>query len=124
MECTTLGRDFEIQGVIHQISIPRPWSSQEQALKGSSHVPESQSGYHDQSSPDASPVRLFVTLWTVALQAPLSMGFSRQEYWSGLPCPPPGDLPNPGIELLSLMSLALRDEFFTTSTTCKAHSIL
>ena len=36
--------------------------------------------------------------WTVALQAPLSMGFSRQEYWSGLPCSPPGDLPNPGIE--------------------------
>ena len=40
----------------------------------------------------------FVTLWTVARQAPLSMGFSRQEYWSGLPCPPPGDLPDPGIE--------------------------
>ena len=38
------------------------------------------------------------TLWTVALQAPLSMGFSRQEYWSGLPFPSPGDLPNPGIE--------------------------
>ena len=40
----------------------------------------------------------FVTLWTVARQPPLSMGFSRHEYWSGLPCPPPGDLPNPGIE--------------------------
>ena len=40
----------------------------------------------------------FVTPWTVARQAPLSMGFSRQEYWSGLPCPPPADLPNPGIE--------------------------
>ena len=40
----------------------------------------------------------FVTPWTVALQAPLSMGFSRQEYWSGLPCPPPGDLPHPGTE--------------------------
>ena len=39
-----------------------------------------------------------MTLWTVARQAPLSMGFSRQEYWSGLPYPPPGDLPNPGIE--------------------------
>ena len=39
-----------------------------------------------------------MTPWTVAHQAPLSMGFSRQEYWSGLPCPPPGDLPNPGIE--------------------------
>ena len=42
-------------------------------------------------------VRLFATLWTVACQAPLFMGFSRKEYWSGLPCPPPGDLPNPGI---------------------------
>ena len=45
-----------------------------------------------------SRVRLFATLWTVAHQAPLSMGFSRQEYWSGLPFPFPGDLPNPGIE--------------------------
>ena len=43
-------------------------------------------------------VRLFATLWTVAHQAPLSMGFSRQEYWSGLPFPSPGDLPDPGIE--------------------------
>ena len=43
-----------------------------------------------------SLVRLFATAWTVALQAPLSMGFSRKEYWNGLPCPPPGDLPNLG----------------------------
>ena len=43
-------------------------------------------------------VHLFVTPWTVAYQAPLSMGFSRQQYWSGLPFPSPGDLPNPGIE--------------------------
>ena len=43
-----------------------------------------------------------VTQWTVARQAPLSMEFSSQEYWSGLPCPPPGDLPNPGIEPRSL----------------------
>ena len=42
-------------------------------------------------------------LWTVACKAPLSMGFSRQEYWSGLPCPPPGDLPNPGIESVFLV---------------------
>ena len=45
-----------------------------------------------------SRVRLFATLWTVAYQAPLSVGFSRQEYWSGLPFPSPGDLPNPGVE--------------------------
>ena len=45
-----------------------------------------------------SHIRLFATPWTVARQAPLSMGFSRQEYWSGLPFPPPGDLPNLGME--------------------------
>ena len=45
-----------------------------------------------------SRVRLFATPWTVAYEAPQSMGFSRQEYWSGLPFPSPGDLPNPGIE--------------------------
>ena len=45
-----------------------------------------------------SCVRLFATPWTVTRQAPLSLGFSRQEYWSGLPCPPPGDLPYRGIE--------------------------
>ena len=45
-----------------------------------------------------SPILLCVTLWTVAHQAPLSMEFSRQGYWSGLPCLPPGDLPNPGIK--------------------------
>ena len=45
-----------------------------------------------------SRVQRFVTKWTVARPVPLSMGFSRQEYWSGLPCPPSGDLPNPGIE--------------------------
>ena len=45
-----------------------------------------------------SRVRLFVTPWTVAHQAPLSMGFSKQEYWSGLPFPSPGELPNPGIK--------------------------
>ncbi|ELR45062.1 hypothetical protein M91_03210, partial [Bos mutus] len=50
-------------------------------------------------------------------QAPLSMGFSRQKYWSGLPFPSPGDLPNPGIKPASLVSLALADGFFTTSTT-------
>ena len=62
-----------------------------------------------------SRVLLFVMLWTVACQAPLSMGFSRQEYWSGLPCPPPRDLPNPGTEPTSLKSPALAGGFFTTS---------
>ena len=56
------------------------------------------------------------TLWTVAHQSPPSMGFSRQEYWSGELCPPPGDPPNPGIEPASLMSPALAGGFFTTDT--------
>ena len=64
-----------------------------------------------------SCVQLFATQWTVAHQAPLSMGFSRQEYWNGLPCPPPGDLPNPVIKPTSLMSAALTGGFFTTGTT-------
>ena len=64
-----------------------------------------------------SHVQLFATLWTVARQASLSTGFSRQEYWSGLPCPPPEDLPDPEIEPKSLMSSALAGRFFTTSTT-------
>ena len=59
-----------------------------------------------------SHVQLFVTPWTIALQAPLSMGFSRQEYWSGLPFPSPGDLPNTGTEPVSLMSLALTGMLF------------
>ena len=50
-----------------------------------------------------SCVQLFATLWTITHQAPLSMGFSRLEYWSGLPFPSPGDLPNPGIEPISLI---------------------
>ena len=54
-----------------------------------------------------SGIQLFATLWTVAYQAPLSMGFSRQEYWSGLPCPPPGHLFDLGIEPKSLTSPAL-----------------
>ena len=67
-----------------------------------------------------SYVRLSATLWTVAHQAPLSMAFSRQEYWSGLPCPPPEDLPNPGIKPASLMSPALAGGFFTTHATWEA----
>ena len=61
-----------------------------------------------------SRVQLCATSWTVAHQAPLSMGFSRQKYWSGSPCPPPGDLPDPGIEPESLVSPALAGRFFTT----------
>ena len=64
-----------------------------------------------------SHVWLFATPWTVVCQASLSTGFSRQEYWNRLPCPPPRDLPNPGIKLSSFMSPTLAGVFFTTSTT-------
>jgi len=62
-------------------------------------------------------VQLCATPWSVAHQAPLSMGFSRQEHWSGLPWPHPGDLPEPGIQLTSPVSPALAGGFFTTSST-------
>ena len=64
-----------------------------------------------------SRVRLFVTPWTVACQAPLSVGVSRQESWSGLPCPPPGDLPALRIKLTPLTFPALTGGFFTPSAT-------
>ena len=67
--------------------------------------------------PSLSRIRLFVTPWTTPGQAPLSTGFSRQEYWSGLPCPPPGNFSNPGIEPTFLTSPALAGGFFTTEPT-------
>ena len=68
-----------------------------------------------------SQVQVFAVPWTAASQSPPSMGFSRQGYWSRLPFPSPGDLPDPGIELTSLISPALVGEFFATSTTSEAH---
>ena len=67
-----------------------------------------------------SRVCLFVTLWTITYQAPLFVGFSRQEYWSGLLCPPPGDPLDPEIKPRSPVSPALGGGFFTTSTTWEA----
>ena len=65
----------------------------------------------------------FTTLWTVVCQAPLSMGFSRQKYLSGLPFPPPEDLPNPEIEPASLAFPSLAGGSFTTSVTWEAHQL-
>ena len=61
-----------------------------------------------------------VTLWTRVREAPLSMGLSRHEHWSGLPCPPPGDLLDPGTEPSSLTSPAWAGRFFTTSSSWEA----
>ena len=68
-----------------------------------------------------SCVPLFLTSRTVARQAPLSVGFSRQECWSGLPCPAPGDLADTGIKPTSPASLGLAVEFFTTEVPDEAH---
>ena len=65
-------------------------------------------------------VQLFATPWSIACQAPLSMGFSRQEYWSGLPFPTPDDLLEPGMETASLTSPPLASRLFTTGTTWEA----
>ena len=70
-----------------------------------------------------SHVQLYATLWTVAHQDLLSMGFSRQEYWSGLPFPTPGDLSEPGTESVSLVSPALAGGFFATEPPGKPHLI-
>ena len=70
-----------------------------------------------------SCVWFFVTPWTLTCQAPLFMGFSKQEYWNGLLCPPPGDLPNPGMEPVSHMSLALAGRFFITNATWETLSV-
>jgi len=67
---------------------------------------------------------LFATLWTLAHKAPLSMEFSRQEYWSGVPYPPPGDLPDPGVEPVTLASPALAGVFFTTAPPGKSPFVM
>ena len=71
-----------------------------------------------------SRIRLFATLWTVGCQAPLSMGFSTQKYWSRLPCPSSEELPDSGIKPMSLLPPAVACRFFTTSATWEALSLL
>ena len=71
-----------------------------------------------------SCIQLFATLWTVARQAPLFMGFSRQEYWSRLPCPPPGDFLHSGMECMSLAPPALAGGFFNSSATWEAVALV
>ena len=70
-----------------------------------------------------SHARLFATLWTIAHKAPLSMGFSRQKYWSGLPCHFPGELPNSGIKPTSPMSPALQADTLPSKPLGKPHPI-
>ena len=73
-----------------------------------------------------SCVQLFANLWTVVHQAPLSLGVSRQEYWSGFPCPPPGDLPDPGIESTSPAAPTLQADFLPLShlgSPCMYHAL-
>ena len=71
-----------------------------------------------------SHVQPFVTPWTIAHQIPLSVGFTRQEYWSGLPLPPPADLPSPGLEPASPASPALAGRVFTTEPPGKPKAMI
>ena len=90
-----------------------PMMLQEAMMNNSLFVKESDSQLMRVFYIAVSKKSLFVTPWTVAHQAPLSLEFSRQEHWRGLPFPAPGDLPDPGIEPTSLVSPALADGFFT-----------
>ena len=84
-----------LPGVFHgqgSLAAYSPWGCKE------SNTTEQNKEHVGQTVQLLSRVRLFAITWTIALQAPLSLGFSKLEYWSGLPCPPPGNLPNPGIE--------------------------
>ena len=71
-----------------------------------------------------SHIQLLAAPWTVACQAPLSMGFPRQEYWSGLPFSSPGDITDPGVELLSTVSPALQTDSLPTEPPGKPHTLL
>ena len=101
------------------------WKSCSPFRRDSSHAEESVKSQraacvHAQSLPSCPTL---CDPMDLARQAPLAMGFSRQEYWSGLPCPPSGDLPEAGIESESLVSPALAGGFFTTSATWEAPKI-
>ena len=105
-----------VQGLLTRGQIQAlPWTVSA-SLKGDETGPRAQWGNAslDPCIYVLSHVQLFVTSWTIACQAPLSTGFSRQEYWSCLPFPTPGDLPDPGIEPASLVSPALAGRSFTT----------
>ena len=90
------------------------WLSHQESLKRIKWI-HTHNPVHPSMLSHFSHVQLFETLWNVAHQAPLSMGFPRQEYWSGLTCPPLEDLPDPGIKPVSLTSPSLADRFFMTS---------
>ena len=97
-------------------SVPsRKWTGQDFPDGAVARFQASNAFYHACVLSHFSRVQFFATLWTIARQTPLSMGFSRQEYWSGLPHPPPRDLPGPGTEPVLLTSPALTGGFFTTS---------
>ena len=98
---------------LHELSLWSPTDTRDGGLCPRSHIRAS----HACMLSHFSHVQLFATPWTIAHQAPLSMGFSRQEHWSGLPCAPPGDLPYREVEPTSLASPELAGRFFTTSTT-------
>ena len=110
----------EKQMYSHPLAPPAPRTSSKMLVGTKTHPCSSPFHRRACKLSRLSCVWLFATLWIVAHQAPLFMGFSRQEYWSGLPCSPPGDLPYPGIKPVSLTSPALAGAFSNTSATWEA----
>ena len=116
-----MGISFLLPDEETQVGVNPCWEEAEREAKTRSWAPRSSllPTPHACGPRHCGQVWLFLTPWKVAHQAPLSMGFSRQEYWSGLPCPSPGYLPDVGIKPTSLMSPVLTGQFFTTNTTWK-----
>ena len=112
---------YHFRRVTHRVRIKRDHYYSQQKLPD--HFRTGKGGTRARMLSCFSRVRLFSTAWTVARQAPLSLGFSRQEHQSGLPHPPPGDLPDPGMEPESLRSPTMAGRFFTTSATWEICSL-
>ena len=100
-----------------------PWNCPLALPSPTSHAPGCRICLYVRMLSHFSHVLLFETLWTVDHQTPLSMGFSKRKYRSGLSRPPPGDLPNPRTEPSSLMSPALAGGFFTNSATWETQNL-
>ena len=116
LQCMKVKSESEVAGSCPTLSNPMDCSLPGSSVHGifQERVPEWGAIILLQLCPNLCDTR------TVTCQAPLSMGFPRQEYWSALPFPPPGDLPDLGIEAVSLTSLALAGGFFTTSAPWEA----
>ena len=120
LQCMKVRRGSEVAQSCPTLSDPMDCSPPGSSIHGIFQARVLECGAIAFSINHFSRAQLFATLWTVARQAPLSKGFSRQEHWSGFLCVPQGDLPDPGIKASSFTSPALSSLFFTTGVTWEA----